>query len=772
MAPKLLFAYAYILFAIARIKGFAAGRVPSRLGAIGLAALFWNPFAWVELAFYGHFDILVGLACLGAVRARVHGRDIRAGACLAAGVLLKFLPIVLLPFLAFDRGRPRVRLLYVTLATIAIGLGLSVQVWGLSTFSPLGLAASRGSRTLSIFYFLRARYSPLPWIGVWPNVDYLEPLVQILALSLVWWWSWNRRPGVEASAVVAVATVVLLYRVGYPQYPMVTLVLASAWILGQWDRLRNRAALVVAMAGYFGWLAAFDVYYMFYEAWHIQSLWYVVNDLAGLPTFLLGCAFVAATVLAATPSRDSGIRYDGAIDRVRIASGTGQRDAHEPSRDGRTGRPGTRGVGRHRRMRTATDRADAGAFELLGVGAAAAAAARPASALPSRAGRPRRAARSDRGEQRLRPRPVSCDAVQARQHRRLAGELDPWVGHAPRRRTRRDSRRDRPRAPSFPRTPRGCTRRRDPGPQRRRAGPVLPGPPGRCRLAPGGISDRGHLPRDAPRRLRLGRRASDRFLRRSRPGRARINAWITARTGGKVAGTVPPDAVAPPTRMVLTSALYFRGNWADAFDGDRTRDAPFRVSASETVAVPMMHQHPSTKAHGYADLGSYQVLSLSCGQGAYAMVVLLPKRVDGLADLEAAISPEALEAIWPRLIFPDEMDISLPRFRLRASRSVKPVLETLGISRAFDRSRADFSGINGQSNDLFLAAATHDTFLDVHEEGIEAASATEYIAADSFEDQPPVFVADHPFVYVLRDARSGCIVFMGRVVNPVEAPHP
>ncbi len=105
--------------------------------------------------------------------------------------------------------------------------------------------------------------------------------------------------------MVAVATVVLLYRVGYPQYQMVPFALASAWALGHWERLRNRTALIVAMAGYFGWLAAFDVYYMLLEAWHIEWNWYRVEALAGLPTFLLGCAFLAAAVRAATPSGES-----------------------------------------------------------------------------------------------------------------------------------------------------------------------------------------------------------------------------------------------------------------------------------------------------------------------------------------------------------------------------------------------------------------------------------------------------------------------------------
>jgi hypothetical protein len=302
LAPKLLFAYAYIVFAIAQIKGFAFGRPPSGRRALGLAALFWNPFVWVEIAFYGHLDILVGLACVGAVRAWERGRDRRAGALLAAGVLLKYLPIVLLPFLALDRGRPRTRFLFVALAAIALGLWLSYQVWGLSTFSALKLAATRRSTTLSIFYYLRAAYSPLLWLGIGPSVDYLEPWVQFLAQLRIWSWSRVRRPGVEASASISVATVVLLYRVGYPQYQMVPLVLASTWVLGQWERLRHRTALVAAMAGYFGWLSAFGLYYMLHDAWQMSVGWFHVQAIVGLPTFLLGCGFLIASVRAASPS--------------------------------------------------------------------------------------------------------------------------------------------------------------------------------------------------------------------------------------------------------------------------------------------------------------------------------------------------------------------------------------------------------------------------------------------------------------------------------------
>jgi hypothetical protein len=300
-APKLLFVYAYMLFAIAQTKSFAAGRSPSALRAIGLMILFWNPFPWVEVAFYGHFDVLVGLACLGAVRALAREREVLSGVCLASGVLLKFLPIVILPFLAFDRGRrrPRTRLLAAALIAIAVGVVLSVLVWGSTTFLPMTLAANRRSMGPSFFTFLRGRHSPLVKLNVIPNVDWLAPYVQLAALGFAWRWSRNDKPDVEAAAAVVVLLLVVLYRVGYPQYQMVPFVVCLAWLLGHWDRLRNPIVLAAATVLYFGCVAAVDVAYMLNEACSVVLDWGSLQEAAGLAIFLLGCALVAALVWTA-----------------------------------------------------------------------------------------------------------------------------------------------------------------------------------------------------------------------------------------------------------------------------------------------------------------------------------------------------------------------------------------------------------------------------------------------------------------------------------------
>ena len=246
-----------------------------------------------------------------------------------------------------------------------------------------------------------------------------------------------------------------------------------------------------------------------------------------------------------------------------------------------------------------------------------------------------------------------------------------------------------------------------------------------------------------------------------------INAWVSTRTGGKITGAINPEILQGSTKLILTSALYFRGNWREGFLRSSTKDEPFHVTRTKVATVPMMHQHSFTFSHGYLDAGSFQVVSLSCGQGAFSLDVLLPKEIDGLADLEATLTPEMLDALWPKLKQPDDYDITLPRFRVQSSRGMVPVLKDLGLSRTLSQDDADFSGINGKRGDLFVTDVTHETLVDVNEEGIEAASFTGLISADAFgDDPPPVVRADHPFLYLLRDTSSGCIVFIGRFVEP------
>lgn len=247
-----------------------------------------------------------------------------------------------------------------------------------------------------------------------------------------------------------------------------------------------------------------------------------------------------------------------------------------------------------------------------------------------------------------------------------------------------------------------------------------------------------------------------------------INDWTASRTGGKIAGIVRAEDLPGPTRLVLITALYLRASWETPFPKEGTQPAPFHVGSGKTVDVPTMNDHSFSAIHGYLDGESFQALAVPCGsRGELSFVVLLPKRVDGLAELEASLSPDLVDSWWPRFRRYGEILIALPKFRLRASLALDALLSDLGMPLAF-QSSADFSGINGRRSDLFLAAVTHGARLDVDEEGIEGAAATGFIDASSFGDEPPVFRADHPFIFLVRDTRTGCILFMGRVENPLD----
>ncbi len=297
MAPKLLFASAYVAFVIWLAASPGARRGADELPRSGLIAWMLNPLPWVEIAWFGHFDILVAVACVAAVRGRALGRDFSSGASLAAGILLKYIPLVILPFLALDGRRPRVRLVLTSAFLVAFGLTVSVWIWGPSTFRPLTFASTRGSNLLSIFRFLRGAYSPLRLLGAAPDVDFLALPCLAVAGASAFAWCWWRRVDPATSALLAVLTTLLFYRVGFLQYQMVPFLLASYWAVSP-ERPSGRSAFLSAsMAIYFGWLALFDVYYAsFGGVVHPGDPWAWVDDVVGLPAFLAGSALIIALI--------------------------------------------------------------------------------------------------------------------------------------------------------------------------------------------------------------------------------------------------------------------------------------------------------------------------------------------------------------------------------------------------------------------------------------------------------------------------------------------
>jgi serine protease inhibitor len=248
------------------------------------------------------------------------------------------------------------------------------------------------------------------------------------------------------------------------------------------------------------------------------------------------------------------------------------------------------------------------------------------------------------------------------------------------------------------------------------------------------------------------------FAKDAESSREAINAWVAEKTQGKIKDLLPRGSIKPNARLVLTNAIYFKGNWAKQFKKENTKDEPFQVSAKKKLDVPMMHQTLDAR-HGAAD--GVKVLELPYAGEELSMLVLLPEKADGLADLEKKLTPENLDK-WLAALTGGEVNLTLPRFTFTAEYALKETLARLGMAKLF----SDAADLSGMGPSLKLDQVFHKAFVDVNEEGTEAAAATGGIAVVTAVPMPFEFRADHPFVFLIRDTRSGGILFLGRVENP------
>jgi serpin B len=247
--------------------------------------------------------------------------------------------------------------------------------------------------------------------------------------------------------------------------------------------------------------------------------------------------------------------------------------------------------------------------------------------------------------------------------------------------------------------------------------------------------------------------------------RGAVNAWVDRETRHKIKDVLRPDSLNSNTRLLLVSAIYFKGDWLKQFPKSMTRDEPFRAGAGKQVPARMMNQ---TNVFGYFQTDDLQGLQLPYEGGKLAMLVLLPRKEEGLADLEKALTADRL-AGWVNQLREQKVQASLPRFSATRTYSFADTLAALGMKKAFRSGEADFSGMNGGGESLWISAVEHRAFVDVNEEGTEAAAATgAAITTFGIESGPPVpvFRADHPFVFAIRDVQTGMILFLGRVVQP------
>ena len=252
------------------------------------------------------------------------------------------------------------------------------------------------------------------------------------------------------------------------------------------------------------------------------------------------------------------------------------------------------------------------------------------------------------------------------------------------------------------------------------------------------------------------------FVRDRNGSRKTINRWVEEQTQDKIKDLLKPPHITPLTTLVLTNAVYFKGNWASQFDKEHTRDDLFTLKSGKKIEMPMMHK---TDEFGYMQADGLQVLELPYVGGDLSMLVLLPIRVDGLADIEKSLTVQNI-AEWTRKLRKRKVIVALPRFKMTSEFELGRTLKAMGMPKAFSGA-ADFSGMTGR-RDLFISEVVHKAFVEVNEEGTEAAAATAVIMERKAISRPAIFRADHPFLFLIRDNRSKSILFVGRLEKPVK----
>jgi len=242
--------------------------------------------------------------------------------------------------------------------------------------------------------------------------------------------------------------------------------------------------------------------------------------------------------------------------------------------------------------------------------------------------------------------------------------------------------------------------------------------------------------------------------------RQRINRWAEDKTRDRIKDLLQPGQITSNTTMVLTNAIYFKGKWETEFTPGKTRDAPFHLSDGSYVQVPMMYTNAKCGIAGGVE-GRVWAVELPYRTGELSMVVLLPQGYrQGLAELEQELTPETLAKLLSQLSDRSEIEVHIPRFEFESRFELPEHLRALGITDAF--SNADFSGMASQSPGS-IAHVSHKAFVKVNEEGTEAAAAT---AVAMKVSGPPVFYANEPFLFLIRDVKRRTILFMGRVEKP------
>jgi len=244
----------------------------------------------------------------------------------------------------------------------------------------------------------------------------------------------------------------------------------------------------------------------------------------------------------------------------------------------------------------------------------------------------------------------------------------------------------------------------------------------------------------------------------------KINRWTSEKTQGKIKDVLAPDSTDELTRMVITNAIYFKGKWGNQFNPGNTSDKLFWLDKDKSVTVPMMKS--PADMFDYYETKDLQAIKMYYVGGDISMIVLLPKDKNGLGSLEDSLNMQKLDFIRD-MMTREPLTIQMPKFEFETEYKLVDSLENLGIHDAFDKNNADFQGMTDEQ--VYLDQAIHKAFVNVNEEGTEAAAITALVVrAQSGPPEPRhEFVADHPFVFIIQENNTGEILFIGRLANPL-----
>jgi len=253
------------------------------------------------------------------------------------------------------------------------------------------------------------------------------------------------------------------------------------------------------------------------------------------------------------------------------------------------------------------------------------------------------------------------------------------------------------------------------------------------------------------------------FAMDSENARKTINKWVEEQTNNKIKDLIPSGVLNALTRLVLTNAIYFKGMWLKQFNEEETKEEDFRIGSGKRVKVKMMQLVGHEARFKYAEIDGVQILEMPYEGEEVSMLIILPEQ-DDIVELEKSITLEKLSE-WKSMMGMQRVDVFIPRFKLKTKYFMADLLKKMGMPTPFS-DLADFSGMNG-TGDLCIQDVIHQAFVEVNEEGTEAAAATGVVVGiTSATIRTPVFRADHPFIFIIQENTTGSILFMGRVSNP------